>query len=190
MLCHSPQIERNLYQIQLLDVSGHVIKTNFTESPFQDPEILPSNRVGRWSGESKLETYFELDYNQSYQLQLINHSWKRCYVTVELNDTIITKKLIFPRQTATLTSNYFRCHQNDLIKLIFSPEASTEQTLSYLMKGYQSRQSREKTLPPDFEIDAKAEKNQTVFFIRFWARNHKDQVIDRINFRGFYPFGN
>ncbi len=65
MLCNAPKIERNLYQIQLLDQSGRVIKTNLTESPFQDPEILPSNRVGRWEGESKLETYYELDYNQS-----------------------------------------------------------------------------------------------------------------------------
>jgi hypothetical protein len=187
MLCRPPNIERNLYQIQLLDVSGGVIKTNFTESPFQDPEIRPSNRVGRWAGESKLETYFELDYNQRYQLKLINHSGKSCYVTVELNDAVVTKKLIFPRQTATLTSNYFRCHQNDLIKLIFNPEASTEQTFYDLMKGCESRQSHEKTRPSNFEVD---EKSQTIFFIRFWARNQNDQVIDRLNFRGFYPFGN
>ena len=162
MLCKAPKIERNLYQIQLLDSSGRVrlVKNNLTESPFQDPEIFPSSRVGRWEGESKLETYYyELDYMQSYQLMLMSDSCERCYATIELNDAIVTKKLIFPRQTVTLTSNSFRCHPSDLIEITFSQEASND------------------------------EVGQTRYLIRFLARHVPEQVIDRINFRGYYPFG-
>lgn len=179
IMCHQPDIELNLYQIQLLDDSGQVIKTNLTESPFQDPEILPSNRVGRWTSQPQLETFYELDDNQIYQLQLTNHSWKRCYAIVDMNETIITKKLILPRQTVTLTSNNFKCHQGDLIQVSFIPEAWTEKTLSFLANG-------EKQLSTQFEVDT---RRQTQFLIRLMARQLPVQVIDHVYFRGYLPFG-
>ena len=99
----TPSIELNLYKVEILrDIpltrdGGRPIEPNYNDSPFMNPEIYPSTRVGRWESVPNLENYVELDYGQMYKIKLHNYTWTYCLASIIFEGRLIGEWPLKPR---------------------------------------------------------------------------------------------
>jgi hypothetical protein len=98
----------NLYKVEIVhdinlkrDGDLHIL-SNHIDSPFMNPEIFPSTRVGRWETIPHLENFVELDHGQYYKIKLFNYTWFSCVASVSINDHPIGAWKLGPRRQITI----------------------------------------------------------------------------------------
>jgi hypothetical protein len=170
----NPAMEMNLYRVEIVhDINlardgDHQIFANQIDSPFMNPEILPSTRVGRWQSIPHLENYVELDIGQPYKIRLFNYTWKWCVAAVAMNGQSWGQWLIEPRQSITIKGPNgpswltFEGHdaQTDLITVRFEPEQWNDRNLTHLRQPSSHAD-------PMFQLDGSRE---TLMSIRLVAK--------------------
>ncbi len=104
----NPSMEMNLYKVEIvhdinLEKDGDLhILSNHIDSPFMNPEIFPSTRVGRWETRPHLENYVELDYGSYYKIKLFNYTWTDCVANVTINENHVGEWKIGARGQITI----------------------------------------------------------------------------------------
>jgi hypothetical protein len=143
MAFRSPSLELNLYRVEILhDIDlvndGYTrIVDDYSSSPFFDPEIFPSTRVGRWNAVPHLDGYVELDYGQNYQIKIHNYTWRYVSAVVYINGNLNIHLQIDPNSQKILESSQFTRYgtQSDLIEVHFQPEKNSEGATNRLIYG-------------------------------------------------------
>jgi hypothetical protein len=203
----NPSMEMNLYRAEILhDIDlikdGDLpILSNHIDSPFMNPEIFPSTRVGRWKTQPHLENYVELDYGEQYKIKLFNYTWGRCMVNVTIDNKPIGEWKINARSQITIRrpqmNPSFKCGpqednrinhddhfrffkygtQSDLIVIRFRPEKWTDNMIDNLMNG-------ECKEVPIWSLDSTKE---TIMYVRLVCKRRYSPYQTVIAFREDCP---
>lgn len=187
-----PTIELDLYRVEIIHEISLIkdgdlpIVPDYSDSPFQHPEIMPSARVGRWYAYSTMDSYVELDVFEPYKIKLYNYTSKRCNAKVYINEVLVGRWIMNPRKTITIdrpqnskSGEIFRFSrmgtQSDLIEVKFQPEHLTERNMNDQIYG--------ERCPPSLLVVEPIK--ETIMYIRLVAKRRYMPFASNIAFREF-----